>query len=193
MDTVSWNFPRPPNSSPSRVTSFGKSTSNRKNLSFPTNGGCMRTFKEPFWGCKGVAESAQETLAVKVGSVAGHHQYARAGTNARTIMHRTPSNFSDIHHPVGSWLASSHLTARSNCGTFFFKAPPSLASPSLSSASSPSSTFDAGLDWRVFLLRGFSSSSSCSPRFRLLFDAGFFAPEGPAAASGFASFRRAAS
>ena len=99
---------------------------------------------------------------------------------------------------MGSCSASSHLTARSNCGTFFFELPvtslsSSLVSPPLSSTTFPSLVFDAGLDWRVFLLRGFSSSSSWSPRFRLLLDAGFFAPEGPPAASGFASFRRAAS
>ena len=35
----------------------------------------MRTFQEPFRGCKGVAKSAKETFAVKVRSVAGR-QYA---------------------------------------------------------------------------------------------------------------------
>ena len=45
---------------------------------------CERTFKEPFGGCKGVAKSAKETLAVKVRSVAGHIINTQGETNART-------------------------------------------------------------------------------------------------------------
>lgn len=43
-----------------------------------------RTFKEPFGGCKGVAKSAKETLAVKVRSIAGHIINTQGETNART-------------------------------------------------------------------------------------------------------------
>lgn len=96
---------------------------------------------------------------------------------ARPGSYRTPSSFSEIHHPVGSApFSRSHLFARSSSGIAFFDAD-SSSSASSSSSSSPS----APLLLRVLLA------------FEVGLALAFPLEEETGAASGFLSLIRAAS